>query len=333
MAMIKKQRKIKSAIGIGISILLIWLIFRGTNWSEFLKSIQNINYYILIVAMALLVSSVWIRAIRWRILISKVGDVTTKDLFKATMVGNMGNNILPLKMGELLRAYVISKKQNIIFSGAFSSLVVERIVDLISFILIISAVFSISPITDWTQKIGIIGFFIVICFLIVSFVLFKYNSKFEIWYLEKQKQLIKKDKETIANHFVGFCQGIQSLWQNPKPWQTIFLSLLIWAMYFLFTILSIYAFNFNLGFLDIMKMGILVLAFVTLAVIVPSSPGYVGTYHAAAIAALQIVYINVDAARAFAIMYHMAQYLPLTFIGLYYFFKLNLHVADLDNIS
>lgn len=332
MAMIKKQRKIKSAIGISISIVLIWLVFKGTNWSEFIKVIQNINYFILIVAMALLVSSVWIRAIRWRILISKVGNVGTKDLYKVTMVGYMGNNILPLKMGELLRAYVISRKQNIIFSGAFSSLVVERIVDFISFILIITAVFTIFPITDLTQKMAITGFLIVIGFLIFSLLLFKYNSKFETWYLEKQKQLIAKDKETIANHFVGFCRGIESLWQNPRPWQTIFLSLLIWAMYFVFTVLSIYAFNFNLGFMDIMKMGILVLAFVTLAVIVPSAPGYIGTYQAAAVAALQIVYINVDAARAFAIMYHLAQYIPLTFIGLYYFFKLNLHVADLDNI-
>ncbi len=326
------KHKKKSVIGIGISILLIGLIFKGTNWSEFIKAFQNINYFILIIAMAVLVFSVWIRAVRWRILISKVGNVSTKDLFKVTMVGYMGNNILPLKMGELLRAYAISKKQNINFSGAFSSIVVERILDMISFILIISAVFSIFPITDWTQKIAVIGFLIVISFLIFSLLLFKYNSKFETWYLEKQKQLIAKDKETIANHFVGFCRGLESLWQNPKPWQTIFLSLLIWAMYFIFTVLSIYAFNFNLGFSDIMKMGILVLAFVTLAVIVPSAPGYVGTYQAAAIAALQIVAINIDAARAFAIMYHLAQYIPLTFIGLYYFFKLNLHVADLDNI-
>ncbi len=326
------RRKIKSAIGISISILLIWLVFKGTNWNEFIKTIQSINYFILIAAMALLVFSVWVRAIRWRILISKVGNVSTKDLYKVTMVGYMGNNILPLRMGELLRAYVISRKQNIIFSGALTSLIVERILDLISFILIISAVFSIFPITDWTQKIAAIGFLIVISFLIFSLLLFKYNSKFETWYLEKQKQLITKDKETIASHFVGFCRGIESLWHNPKPWQTIFLSLLIWAIYFMFTVLSIYAFNFNLGFSDIMKMGILVLAFVTLAVIVPSAPGYIGTYQAAAIAALQIVNINVDAARAFAITYHLAQYIPLTFIGLYYFFKLNLHVADLDKV-
>ena len=142
--------------------------------------------------------------------------------------------------------------------------------------------------------------------------------------------IIEKDKETLANHLVGFCRGLESLWQNPRPLQTIFLSLLLWVMYFIFTILSIYAFDFNLGILDTMKMGILVLAFVTLAIIVPSAPGAIGTYHAAAIAALQIININVDAARAFAIMYHLAQYIPLTFIGLYYFFKLNLHVADLD---
>lgn len=330
--MINKSHKIKSIMGIGISFLFVWLAFRGTNLSELAETIQGINYFILIAAMALLVFSVWIRAIRWRILISKMGNITTKDLYKATMVGYMGNNILPLKMGELLRAYSISKKQHIIFSGAFSSLVVERIMDLISFILIITVVFSIFPITDWAQKIAIAGFLILIGFVTFSFILFKYNNKFENWYLARQKQLVAKDKETIANHFVGFCRGLESLWQNPRPWHTIFLSLFLWAIYFIFTILSIYAFNFNLGILDTMKMGIIVLTFVTLAMILPSAPGAIGTYHAAAIAALQIVNINTDSARAFAIMSHLAQYIPLTFIGLYYFFKLKLHVADLDNI-
>lgn len=331
--MIKKQRIITSIIGTSISILLIWLAFKGTNWSEVTKAILSTNYFVLIAAMALLVFSVWIRAIRWQILISRVGSASTKDLYKVTMVGYMGNNILPLRMGELLRAYGISRKQNIIFSGAFSSLVVERIVDLISFILIITAVFSVLPITDLTQKIATTGFLIVIGFLGFSFILFKYNNKFETWYLEKQRQLISKNKETVANHFAGFCRGISSLWQNPRPLQTLFLSFLLWGLYFIFTLLSIHALNFNLNILDTMKMGILVLTFVTFAMVIPSAPGAIGTYHAAAIAALQIININVDDARAFAIMYHLTQYVPLTFIGLYYFFRLSLHGHVLGTVE
>lgn len=327
-----KQRKIKATIGIGISILFIWLAFKGADWSEIIRISHNINYFFIIAAMAMMVCSVWIRAIRWRILISKVGNVSTKDLYKVTMVGYMGNNILPFKMGELLRAYAISRKQNIVFSGALSSLVVERVIDVISFIFIITVVFSIFPITDWAQKVAVIGLLIVISFLILSLFLFRYNNKFENWYLKMQRQFIAKDKETVANHFVVFCRGIEFLWQNPKPWQTIILSLLLWAMYFISTVLSIYAFDFNLGILDILKTGMLLLTFLTLAVIIPSAPGYIGTFHAMSIAALQIAHIDLNAAQAFAIIYFIAQYIPLTFIGLYYFFKLNLHVADLDNI-
>jgi uncharacterized protein (TIRG00374 family) len=330
--MIKKQGIITSIIGTGISILLIWLAFKGTNWSEVTKAILNSNYFVLIAAMALLVFSVWIRAIRWGILVSRVGSASTKDLYKVTMVGYMGNNILPLRMGELLRAYGISRKENIIFSGAFSSLIVERMVDLITFILIITAVFSVLPITDLTQKIATTGFLIVIGFLAFSFILFKYNNRFEAWYLEKQGQLISKNKITVAKQFAGFCRGISSLWQNARPLQTLFLSFLLWSLYFIFTLLTIHSFNFNLNILDTMKMGILVLTFIAFAMVIPSAPGAIGTYHAAAIAALQIVNIHVDDARAFAIMCHLTQYIPLTVIGLYYFYKLNLHVVDLDKV-
>lgn len=325
------KHKTMGIIGIIISIVFLWLSFKGTNWSDFILSFQNINYSLLIGAAAILIGSVWIRAIRWKYLLSSVGEASNEELYKATMVGYMGNNILPLKIGELLRAYAISRKTNIIFSGAFSSVIIERIVDTISFLLIITVIFSIFPITDLTQTIAIIGFFTIIVFLLISFILFKYGKKFQNWYLRKQQQLNEENKETVAKYLVGFCQGIEGLWKNPKPGLTIILSLFLWAIYFVFTFLCILAFNFDINIADMLKMTILVLTFTTLVVLIPSAPGTIGTYQAATIAALQIVSINVDAARAFAVISYLVQYIPLTIIGLYYFFQLKLHIIDLDD--
>ncbi len=327
-----KKHKIMGIIGLIISIIFLWLSFRGTNWSDFIRSSQNVNYSLLIGAMAVLIGSVWVRAIRWKYLLSSVGEASNEALYKATMVGYMGNNILPFKMGELLRAYAISRRTNIIFSGAFSSVIIERIVDIISFLLIITIIFSIYPITELTQTIAIIGFFTIIVFLLISFILFKNDKKFLEWYLSKQQHLIEENKETIAKYLVGFCQGIEGLWKNPKPFLTFILSLFLWGIYFIFTFFCISAFNFPINLAEMLKMTLLVLTFTTLVVLIPSAPGTLGTYQAATIAALQIISVNIDTARAFAVISYLVQYFPLTMIGLFYFFQLKLHIIDLDEV-
>ena len=326
------KHKLIGILGIIISIVFLWISFKGTNWSDFIISFQNVNYYFIIAAMGVLIASVWVRAVRWKLLLSNVGTAPDVELYKATMVGYMGNNILPLKMGELLRAYAISRNTNIIFSGAFSSIIIERIIDTISFLLIVTVIFTFVPITELTQTIAIIGLFTVSGFMLLTFILFKYAYQFKNWYMKKEQYLTEKNKKTLAKYLVGFCKGIEGLWQNPNHGLMIVLSFLLWALYFVVIFLCIVAFNFEISLVDMMKMNILVMTFTTLVTLIPSAPGTIGTYQAVTIAALEIMNINVNTARAFAVMSHLVQYIPYTIIGLYYFFKLNLHIADLKDL-
>ncbi len=320
-------------IGFLISIFFLWFSFKETNWSSFILTLQTVNYYLLIGAVALLIGSVWIRAIRWRYLLSPVGDTTNIESYKASMIGYMGNNIFPLKMGEILKAYAISRNPEIIFSGAISSIIVERIVDTVSFLLLISIIFFIIPITKLTQTIAAIGMGIVIAFIFLLLFLSKIEVRFKDWYLSLQNILNENNKESFGKHVTGFCHGIEGLWQNPKPGLTIFLSIIIWIIYFLFTLLCIAAFDFNINLTEVVKGTLLILTFTTLIVLIPSAPGTIGTYQIATIAALQIIQINMDAARAFAVVFFLVQYIPLTIIGYYYFIKLNLSISNINEKS
>ena len=326
------KHKLIGILGIIISIVFLWISFKGTNWNDFILSFQNVNYYFIIAAIVVLIASVWVRAVRWKLLLSNVGTATDVELYKATMIGYMGNNILPLKIGELLRAYAISRNTNIIFSGAFSSIIIERIVDTISLLIIVTVIFTFVPITEFTQTIAIIGLFTVSGFMLITFILFRHSYEFKNWYMKKEQHLTEKNKKTLAKYLVGFCKGIEGLWQNPNPGLMIVLSFLLWALYFAVILLCIVAFNFDISLVDMMKMNILVMTFGTLVTLIPSAPGTIGTYQAATIAALQIMNINIDTARAFAVISHLVQFIPYTIIGLYYFLKLNLHIADLEDL-
>ena len=112
----KKNRIINTLLnpraiaGIFISIGGIYWAFKDFHFHEFAKSIQKVNYIYLLLATLFLWGSVWLRALRWRWLFKIEGLPTTVSLYRAELMGYFGNNVLPLRLGELMRAYLIGKE-------------------------------------------------------------------------------------------------------------------------------------------------------------------------------------------------------------------------------
>ena len=140
----------KAFAGIFISVGGIYWAFKDFQFVEFSNSIQRINYLFLLLATLFLWGSVWFRAIRWRYLYRKEVLPTTASLYRAELMGYFGNNVLPLRLGELMRAYLIGREWHLPKSYVFGTIVLERILDAISlaflsFLLIKSAPLTIFP--------------------------------------------------------------------------------------------------------------------------------------------------------------------------------------------
>ena len=97
----------KSIAGIVISIGGIYWAFRDFQFSDFKASIQEVKIIYLVGATFLLWGSVWLRALRWRWLFKKENSPSTPSLYRAELIGYFGNNVLPLRLGELLRSYIV----------------------------------------------------------------------------------------------------------------------------------------------------------------------------------------------------------------------------------
>src|SRR5512140_3574978 len=134
------NRLLKYSISAALSALFLFLAFRGTDMHAVIESMKGASYSWIALMFALQMASHLLRAWRWRYLLDPIkADIGLRNLFSGVMIGYLMNNVLP-RAGELARPYSIGKLEGISKSSALGTIVVERIMDSVSFLLLLAVV-------------------------------------------------------------------------------------------------------------------------------------------------------------------------------------------------
>lgn len=318
----KRIARPKTIGGFLISVLGLYLAFRKFDGAEFWASLRQTNLWIFGLSMVVMVLMVVVRAWRWKYLIYPLNNLPVKKLFEMEMIGFFGNNVFPFRLGEILRAYALSKAQQMPVGVVLGTIVVERTLDSLTFLLILicgAIFFPGMPV--WVRTSGIIAGVIIFIFLILIYIshLKKYTLK------DFFKRKIKMTTENkISKVIQSFWQGLTTLRGTPHLGLIAIQSFLIWAIcignfWLMGAALKVY---FDL-------YALLLIFFVTSAIIsVPSAPGYVGTYHAATIGVLVFLGLELSKSQAVAVIMHAVGFIILTAFGLVYFLKYQVNLKD-----
>ena len=141
--------------GIFISIVFIYFAFRDINLEEFSIAFAKSDYVWILPATAAMVLSFWLRGYRWKYILSPIQEVSVRSAFSATMIGYMANNVLPFRIGDIVRLVVISKYSGIKKAAAFGSVFIERIFDLVMSLAIFGmALISFPTLPEWATATG-----------------------------------------------------------------------------------------------------------------------------------------------------------------------------------
>jgi len=116
-------------LGLVISAIFLYLAFREINYTELWQTLKTARIIWLVPGLVIYFIGVLVRTWRWQYLLKPLGKVNIKTLFPIINIGYMGNNVFPLRMGEVLRAVVIKRRKDISISGSLATIVVERIFD------------------------------------------------------------------------------------------------------------------------------------------------------------------------------------------------------------
>ena len=131
--------------GLAVSLLFIYFFFRKIDLQEVWGAFRSVNYLYTLPIMLVNILSIWLRAVRWRILLRPVKKIGLPELFQATAIGFMANNLFPARIGELVRAFLLAEKEKISKSTSMATVVVERLFDGFAVLLLFLVVILFMP--------------------------------------------------------------------------------------------------------------------------------------------------------------------------------------------
>ena len=323
----------KTALGIVLSAgLLVWTL-RGESPSEIWAVISTSNVALLIAA-ALVATTVFpLRAIRWRVILEPVAPhVPIGPLWRSIAVGMMVNNVYPARLGEIARAYALTRETNqVSLTSAVASLAVDRVFDALTLmLLLVSAMLAPDFPTGITVggqpvqrgaaffAIGALGLFFVL-YVIVAF-----PQHLVRLYAAVVGRVAPRlvDRGSAIIH--AFSEGLGVL-RSPRRFVTVF----FWALvHWLVNALAFWI-GFKAVGIDVpFSAANFLQGIIAIGVALPSSPGFFGVFEAAAKVGLEVYGVPGGRAVSWAIGYHILSFIPITLIGLYYFARLGLHFRD-----
>lgn len=301
--------------GLAVSLFFLYLAFRKVEIVKLAESFREIDYRIVLAATAPVIGACWLRALRHRYLIETLKPVTTASLFSALMIGYTANTVLPARLGEILRAYIIGKREAIPLSSTFASIVIERVIDVLSLLLLIVLIASFYPLPREVSISSYLTFSFFSLMILFFWILKKWPEKLLVTVQFLIGLGSSRIAEKIATLILTFRDGLVPL-KTRKDYLFVFvMSGLIWLCYALVYYLGFQAFDFLVRFKLPWSASFVVMGITTISVVIPSSPGYVGTFHWLNMISLALFNIPNSDALSYAIVIHAVNTIPIVLAG------------------
>lgn len=306
---LKKQNNWKRILpGLIVSLICLAVIFYLVDLHKLIEALQLANYRLVFAASGLAFLWLVVRAMVWRCLLQE--KATYAQVFSTVNEGYLLNNILPFRLGEIGRAFLLSEKASLSFWEVFSSILIERVLDVAfaSLILLICLSFMIGANWAWQAAVGAI--ILVILGMSLLFLMVR-NKDRTIKILERGSSRWQILNNIVRTQFPRFLAGLTVLTDMSRFMRALSLMALNWGIALLQYYLLLIAFIPTGKFLwSSFSLGIS-----ALGIAAPSSPGAIGVYELTHLAALSVFNVNLSDALAFALTAHLLNYLITGVIG------------------
>ena len=296
----------RAVIGIGISIVALFLVVRSVDLAATWNTIITAQPQWIVVMVGFMVLDIGLRALRWRVLLRPVADVPFRQTLPANLVGYLANNILPARLGELVRTDDLGARSGVPRSTILGTIVVERVVDTVVLVAIASLAILVLSVRGIVASAVLVGF-AVSALLIVAIGIG--IAAHRLPGAERVAAFLARWPQVIEM-LARLREGLTIATRAGTIGRALVLTLLAWGC----AILAFTAGAQAVGIEPTMGQAALLAAGTNLATAIPAAPGYIGTYELAAVTIGASVGISRDDALAMAVLVHGFSLL-LTSIG------------------
>ena len=299
--------RIRLFIGLVISLVLLFITFRGLDWAQVSEALRGANFIFIAASALVIIAAFGVRAMRWSWLLRPVRELNWRGLFPVVLIGFFGNYVLPAKTGELVRAYVLGKRENLSKSAILGSIAVEKTMDtLILFVILLATLWTV-PLPQEVANIEPIAA-IFLAVVIGGMLLLAARGRHVSNLIVRVLQFVFPWwKERVARITHSFVDGLSVLYHGSSIVFVLLLSLVIWVM----TTINFWLIGQALG-LDIPLYGyVMIVAVTNMASFIPSLPGRFGTLELFSVFVLGLFNVDKNTAVLFPILLRVAQLVPI----------------------
>jgi uncharacterized protein (TIRG00374 family) len=307
----RRLRAVYWAASLGLAGGLLYYSLRGIDWLQVWGILREARLAVMALAAGLLSLSVFIRAYRWRVLLSAEGRIPISLTFWATSAGYLGNNVLPARAGEVVRTLMVSRQSGMSKTFVLTTALSERVADAIALLTISSMVLLTLPnrpgwLAHAARPIAVLGVTGVAAIALLP-PWERFWLKFLAW--TPMPGAFREQAEGTLRHVL---RGIRSFHDRGRLGRFLALTAIVWCLDGITTVVLASAIGMSIT----LPIAFLLIAGLGLGSAMPSTPGYVGIYQFAAVSILTPFGYSRTDAIAYILLVQAISYVVLAFWGL-----------------
>jgi uncharacterized protein (TIRG00374 family) len=297
--------------GLLLSAFFTYLAVRDVDWAVFWEALRTSDYAWLIPALVVLAVSLWVRAIRWRLLFQPATRPPMGPTTRATIVGQFFNSILPARAGEAARIVMLKQEAGTSRAEALGTAVAERIIDVLALLLLLFLTLPFLPEITWLKTAVAFALGLLAVVVITTLVLRRFGHRPIRYLLRPLARLPAVQEEHTDRAASNITAGLHVLERPERAAPAFLLTFVSWLLIGLSFWFTLLAFEPDLGY----DAGILVLVTTTLSLVIPSLPAGVGVFEAAVLVALRPYGVEESIALSYAVVLHALNVIPYVVAG------------------
>lgn len=303
-------------LGVAISAAFVAYAFGGQDLGDVWATLRAVDLRWLPPALLLYFAGVWVRAVRWSVLLRPVVAVPARAVFPVVVAGYTANNVLPLRTGELVRAYLLGRRYGVRKTAALATIAVERLFDGLTMLAFMLAATTAISFTAELRRLALVAF-LLFAAVLLGLVALTLGGGFR----DRLLQLalgplptpLADRVERVAESFLG---GLGVLTRKTDLALVASTSLVAWG--FEASMYWTIARGFDASLADAIDpaAALLTTGVANLWTLIPAAPGYVGTFETGIRLALNgALGVPSGLALSYALLVHAALWFPITLWG------------------
>lgn len=331
-----KKGRIIFWAGMAISLGFVAYAVTKMDFHKAASIIATVNpiWFVPIFAVHLL--TFYFRAARWWYIMEPTRRVPVMTLLSGHCLGAFANMVMPMRIGELIRAYLVAKKAGIKTTSSLATIVVERAFDVLALLVLMILVMTFAnpksiPAGTWQDLRT--GGQVIAVFLVAGFgtlyLLAGENSALSGFITRLIGRLPQETAVKGAAMYESFRGGLKALKKGGHLFGILVNNTMVWLCMFLFFYLFLPM--FGLGYS--LEMGAVLTLFIVFGVSVPSSPGFIGPFHAGVVLALGFYGIDPGSGLGIAIIIHLTSFIYVVIVGLFFLWREKLSFSEMRHTA